>query len=114
MSFKPLKVGVIGVGDISDVYLNMISRSPALELHTLAGRRIERALVICRLMRHFAAENATADDLTTLLDLSDSQISAGTKVSVYVVTWENSARRISRVPRRPPRLCIACQSVWIR
>jgi len=39
------------------------------------GRRIERALVICRLMRHFAAENATADDLTTLLDLSDSQIS---------------------------------------
>ena len=48
------------------------------------------------------------------LRLPDSQISAGTKVSVYVVTWENSARRISRVPRRPPRLCIACQSVWIR
>jgi uncharacterized circularly permuted ATP-grasp superfamily protein/uncharacterized alpha-E superfamily protein len=39
------------------------------------GRRIERALVACRLTRHFASDAATVDDLTTLLDLMDSQIS---------------------------------------
>ena len=39
------------------------------------GRRLERALTTCRLLRAFAADSATADDLTTLLDLSDSQIS---------------------------------------
>jgi len=60
MSFKPLKVGVIGVGDISDVYLNMISRSPALELHTLAGRRIERAQVAAE---KYDARAATVEQL---------------------------------------------------
>ena len=51
-----------------------MGRSAAWRFHDL-GRRIERALNACRLLRSFASEAATADDLTTLLDLSDSQIS---------------------------------------
>lgn len=39
------------------------------------GRRIERAMWGCRLVRCFAGKDASADDLTTLLDLCDSQIS---------------------------------------
>ena len=38
------------------------------------GRRIERAIDTCRLARHFAADDATLDDLDVLLDLIDSQI----------------------------------------
>jgi uncharacterized alpha-E superfamily protein len=51
-----------------------MGRTSGWRFHDI-GRRIERALVMCRLTRLFAAESATADDLTTLLDLSDSQIS---------------------------------------
>jgi predicted dehydrogenase len=43
MSFEPVRVGVIGVGDISGVYLNAISRSPALELRAVAARSAGRA-----------------------------------------------------------------------
>ncbi|KRB85648.1 hypothetical protein ASE00_02365 [Sphingomonas sp. Root710] len=39
------------------------------------GRRIERALWTSRLVRIFGGKDASADDLTTLLDLCDSQIS---------------------------------------
>ena len=39
------------------------------------GRRVERALSLTRLIRTFAGENAAANDLTALLDLSDVQIS---------------------------------------
>jgi uncharacterized alpha-E superfamily protein len=38
------------------------------------GRRLERAVNICRFMRQFAVEGATLDDLDLLLDLADSQI----------------------------------------
>ena len=38
------------------------------------GRRIERGINTCRLARQFLAENATAQSLTILLDLIDSQI----------------------------------------
>ena len=38
------------------------------------ARRIERGINTCRVMRQFAAEDATADDLDLLLDLADSQI----------------------------------------
>lgn len=48
MSFEPVRVGVIGVGDISTVYLNAISRSPALELRALASRTPERAAAVGR------------------------------------------------------------------
>jgi uncharacterized circularly permuted ATP-grasp superfamily protein/uncharacterized alpha-E superfamily protein len=51
-----------------------MGRTAAWRFHDL-GRRMERALVSCRLTRNFASEAATADDLTTLLDLMDSQIS---------------------------------------
>ncbi|MCS0630229.1 Gfo/Idh/MocA family oxidoreductase [Telluria mixta] len=43
MSFEPVRVGVIGVGDISGVYLNAISRSPALALRAVAARSMQRA-----------------------------------------------------------------------
>lgn len=39
------------------------------------GRRVERGVTVCRLLRAFAADDATADDLTALLDLNNSQIS---------------------------------------
>ena len=51
-----------------------MSRGSGWRFHDL-GRRIERALHACRLARAFAGEAATGDDLTTLLDLCDSQIS---------------------------------------
>jgi uncharacterized circularly permuted ATP-grasp superfamily protein/uncharacterized alpha-E superfamily protein len=38
------------------------------------GRRLERGVGVCRLMRTLAGENATTDDLDLLLDLVDSQI----------------------------------------
>jgi uncharacterized circularly permuted ATP-grasp superfamily protein/uncharacterized alpha-E superfamily protein len=39
------------------------------------GRRIERAVAAVRMVRAFGGAEATADDLSTLLDLADSQIS---------------------------------------
>ncbi|MBX3594891.1 circularly permuted type 2 ATP-grasp protein [Sphingomonas sp.] len=39
------------------------------------GRRIERAIWAIRAIRNFAQPRATSDDLSTLLDLADSQIS---------------------------------------
>jgi len=50
-----------------------MGRTASWRFHDL-GRRVERALAACRLTRHFASEAATVDDLTTLLDLMDSQI----------------------------------------
>ena len=51
-----------------------MGRTAGWHFHDL-GRRMERALNACRLIRTFATDTATADDLTTLLDLCDSQIS---------------------------------------
>jgi uncharacterized circularly permuted ATP-grasp superfamily protein/uncharacterized alpha-E superfamily protein len=51
-----------------------MGRTAGWRFHDL-GRRIERALAGCRLTRHFGSDAATGDDLTTLLDLMDSQIS---------------------------------------
>ncbi|WP_420140683.1 circularly permuted type 2 ATP-grasp protein [Sphingomonas sp.] len=51
-----------------------MGRTAGWRFHDL-GRRIERALAACRLTRSFATDAATADDLTTLLELMDSQIS---------------------------------------
>ena len=51
-----------------------MGRTAGWRFHDL-GRRIERGVLICRLLRTFAPDDALADDLTTLLDLSDSQIS---------------------------------------
>ncbi len=51
-----------------------MGRTAGWRFHDL-GRRIERAMTVCRLLRSFAGKDASADDLTTLLDLCDSQIS---------------------------------------
>jgi uncharacterized circularly permuted ATP-grasp superfamily protein/uncharacterized alpha-E superfamily protein len=51
-----------------------MGRTAGWRFHDL-GRRIERAMTVCRWLRSFAGKDASADDLTTLLDLSDSQIS---------------------------------------
>ena len=51
-----------------------MGRTAGWRFHDL-GRRVERALVACRLTRSLAGETAGADDLTTLLDILDSQIS---------------------------------------
>ncbi|MES2441717.1 MAG: circularly permuted type 2 ATP-grasp protein [Pseudomonadota bacterium] len=51
-----------------------MARTDAWRFHDL-GRRIERALAAVRAIRAFGGTEATADDLSTLLDLADSQIS---------------------------------------
>ena len=51
-----------------------MARTDAWRFHDL-GRRIERAMAAIRSLRAFGGTDATADDLSTLLDLSDSQIS---------------------------------------
>ncbi len=51
-----------------------MGRTAGWRFHDL-GRRVERGGQICRQLRAFAGDAADADDLTTLLDLNDSQIS---------------------------------------
>jgi len=51
-----------------------MGRTAAWRFHDL-GRRIERAAAIARATRLFGMTGASADDLSTLLDLADSQIS---------------------------------------
>jgi uncharacterized circularly permuted ATP-grasp superfamily protein/uncharacterized alpha-E superfamily protein len=51
-----------------------MGRTAAWRFHDL-GRRIERAYAIARAVGAFGMAEATSDDLSTLLDLADSQIS---------------------------------------
>jgi len=51
-----------------------MGRTAGWRFHDM-GRRLERAMWGCRLIRCFGDDDASADDLTTLLDLCDSQIS---------------------------------------
>lgn len=51
-----------------------MSRTAAWRFHDL-GRRVERAAATARAVRGFGLPGASLDDLTTLLDLADSQIS---------------------------------------
>jgi uncharacterized circularly permuted ATP-grasp superfamily protein/uncharacterized alpha-E superfamily protein len=51
-----------------------MGRTDAWRFHDM-GRRIERALKAIRFVRDFGRPQATVDDLSTLLDLADSQIS---------------------------------------
>ncbi|HVF92756.1 MAG TPA: circularly permuted type 2 ATP-grasp protein [Sphingomonas sp.] len=51
-----------------------MGRTAAWRFHDL-GRRIERGVAMARGLRLFGMAGATADDLSTLLDLADSQIS---------------------------------------
>lgn len=51
-----------------------MARTDAWRFHDI-GRRIERASAAVRFLRIFGGPEATGDDLSTLLDLADSQIS---------------------------------------
>jgi uncharacterized circularly permuted ATP-grasp superfamily protein/uncharacterized alpha-E superfamily protein len=51
-----------------------MTRTDAWRFHDI-GRRIERAVSAIRFIRSFGGPEATSDDLSTLLDLMDSQIS---------------------------------------
>lgn len=51
-----------------------MGRTAGWRFHDM-GRRIERVMWGCRLVRIFGGNDASADDLSTLLDLCDSQIS---------------------------------------
>ncbi|PTQ13534.1 hypothetical protein CLG96_01075 [Sphingomonas oleivorans] len=59
---------------LSGLAAENMARTAGWRFHDL-GRRVERAVQVCRLLRNFAHNEASADDLTTLLELSDSQIS---------------------------------------
>ncbi len=50
-----------------------MGRTAGWRFHDL-GRRIERAIALCRLVGAFGDDHASADDLTTLLELCDVQI----------------------------------------
>ena len=58
---------------LSGLAAENMGRSHGWRFHDL-GRRIERAVTICRLLRTFARDDASADDLNVLLDLCDCQI----------------------------------------
>ncbi|HVJ03479.1 MAG TPA: alpha-E domain-containing protein, partial [Sphingomonas sp.] len=51
-----------------------MARTDAWRFHDM-GRRVERAMSTIRFVRAFGGPEATSDDLSTLLDLLDSQIS---------------------------------------
>lgn len=48
MTIQPVRIGIIGAGDISGVYLNAIAGSPILELGGMASRTPERANAVAR------------------------------------------------------------------
>lgn len=59
---------------LSGLSAEHMGRTSAWRFHDL-GRRIERAMMVTRAVRVFGMPNGTTDDLSTLLDLADSQIS---------------------------------------
>ena len=59
---------------LSGLSAEHMGRTAAWRFHDL-GRRVERAMAAARLVRTFGLAGATSDDLSTLLDLADSQIS---------------------------------------
>ncbi|QDZ08725.1 hypothetical protein FPZ24_15660 [Sphingomonas panacisoli] len=59
---------------LSGLAAEHMGRTASWRFHDL-GRRVERGVVVARLVRTFGMAGASADDLSTLLDLADSQIS---------------------------------------
>ena len=59
---------------LSGLAAEHMGRTASWRFHDL-GRRVERGIVVARLTRTFGMPGATGDDLSTLLDLADSQIS---------------------------------------
>ena len=62
LAIEPVRVGLIGVGDISRVYLNTLARSPLIELRALATRNPDS------LATSAARHGAVACDVASLLD----------------------------------------------
>ncbi|PJG48402.1 hypothetical protein CAF53_09235 [Sphingobium sp. LB126] len=62
------------ISALSGLAAENMGRTEGWRFHDM-GRRMERAINGCRLAMLFGAEGASADDLTVLLDLNDSQIS---------------------------------------
>ena len=58
---------------LSGLSAEHMGRTASWRFHDL-GRRVERAIAVVRLVRTFGLPGASSDDLTTLLDLADSQI----------------------------------------
>ena len=61
------------LSSLSGLAAENMMRSPAWRFLEI-GRRLERALNTCRLARQFGCAGDSVDDLSTLLDLCDSQI----------------------------------------
>lgn len=57
---EPVRIGVIGAGDISMVYLNAIARSTALDLRAIATREPQ---VIAEKANRFSAQAVSVRDL---------------------------------------------------
>ena len=66
------------ISALSGLAAENMGRTEGWRFHDM-GRRMERAVNGCRLVRAFGADDASADDLTVLLDLQDSQISYRTR-----------------------------------
>ncbi len=62
------------ISALSGLAAENMGRTDGWRFHDL-GRRIERAIHGCRLALAFGGDGASADDMTVLLDLSDSQFS---------------------------------------
>lgn len=62
------------ISALSGLAAENMGRTEGWRFHDM-GRRIERAINSCRLVSLFGRDDASADDLTVLLDLHDSQIS---------------------------------------
>jgi uncharacterized circularly permuted ATP-grasp superfamily protein/uncharacterized alpha-E superfamily protein len=62
------------ISALSGLAAENMGRTEGWRFHDL-GRRIERAVNGCRLAASFGTDQASADDLTVLLDLNDSQFS---------------------------------------
>jgi len=62
------------ISALSGLAAENMGRSEGWRFHDM-GRRMERAINGCRLAMLLAGDGASADDLTVLLDLNDSQIS---------------------------------------
>lgn len=66
------------ISALSGLAAENMGRTEGWRFHDM-GRRMERAVNGCRLVRSFGGDDASADDLTVLLDLQDSQISYRTR-----------------------------------
>ncbi len=66
------------ISALSGLAAENMGRTEGWRFHDM-GRRMERAINGCRLLTTFGNEQASADDLTVLLDLMDSQISYRTR-----------------------------------